>query len=424
MPSTPSVQSSSDWSGATPSLGPPSPHTPLVLAGLEFSLSTATLDALEQVTWDVSSARVSDWFARSPGVEEVARVATCHRVELFLVARSYGDVATWSDRLPGDREAWRLREGRAAVRHLFRVAAGLESLARGEVEVRRQVRLAGASVESRHPRPLLRRTFGAAISAADAVYPASPASRSIAAFAVDRLFELTPVARPRVLVIGSGTVGQQVLLALAGRADVTVAFHVRPPDGRLLRATGARAVPLDRLAEELPLADAVVSAAKFGHRGLRADDLPSRRPQILIDLGVPRNIDPDVRSRPGAHLVDLEDLHARVAPGAAVPADEGRIEELADRHADEMARWLLEPWIGAIRRAAEETRRAELQHARRFLGRLDPDQELAVDRLTRRLVDQLLLAPTAQLRALPPGPEGDARRRLAVELLHPRPSGP
>ncbi len=423
MPSTPSVQSSSDWPGATPASDPTAPHTPLVLAGLEFSLGTASLDALEQVTWDVSAARVSEWFARSPGVEEVARVATCHRVELFLVARSYEDVAAWTDRLPGAREAWRLREGRAAVRHLFRVAAGLESLARGEVEVRRQVRIAGSSVESRHPRPLLRRTFGAAISAADTVYPASSASRSIAALAVDRLFELTPVPRPRVLVVGSGTVGQQVLLALAGRADVTVAFHLRPPDGRLLRAAGARAVPLDRLPDEIPRADAIVSAAKFGHRGLRANDLPAR-PQILVDLGVPRNIDPDVRSHPGAQLVDLEDLHALVARGVSGPPDEGRVEELADRHSVELARWLLEPWIGAIRRTAEETRRSELRHARRFLGRLDPDQELAVDRLTRRLVDRLLLAPTEELRALPPGPEGDARRRLAVELLQPRPSGP
>ena len=404
--------------------GPEAVAVPLALLGLEFSLDTASLDDLESVSRSVTRARVGEWFSRFPGTEEVALLSTCHRVELAVLARFPDELDRWRDVLPGERSSWKAREGREVVHHLFRVAAGRESLAVGEAEVREQVRAAGGSVESRHPRPVLRELLVGAAHAADEVSPTVPASCSIASIAAARLLDLVDRPSPRALVVGSGVVGRQVAEGLSSAARVTIVFHRRSPDESFLRATGARAVPLDRLPEELRAADAVVTAAKFGNHGLRSSDLPRDHPIVLVDLGVPRNIDPGVHELPNARLVDLEELHA-LSEGLA-PADgrDARVEELAGRFSDRLERLLLEPWIESFRRAAEELRRSELANARSFLGSLEPDQEVAIERLTQRLVARLLLAPTEWVRSLPPGPEGDLQRRFAAELLRPRSPDP
>jgi glutamyl-tRNA reductase len=404
--------------GPAPILAPtPEPSlSPLGLYGLEFSLDTASLDALEAVARAVTRAEVEAWFARRPGIEEVALLSTCHRIELVLLARNAEAVEEWRSLLPGTPSAWRLREDRDAVRHLFRVAAGRESLAVGEAEVARQVLAAAHGIESRHPRPVLRELFETAAATATELAAARPLS--IAAVAAERLRSLLRVERPRVLVVGSGIVGRQVVESLGAGARITVVYHQRPPDTSFLRSHDARAVPWEDLGDELARADAVVTAAKFGNHGLGASDLPSQHPLVLVDLGMPRNIDPDVRSLPNVRLVDLEELHARpvAAPGAP---SEDRLDLAARRCAERLQVLLFEPWIDAFRRAAEEVRRSELTTARSYLGALRPEQELAVDRLTRRLVARLLLAPTERIRSLPPGPEGEIRRRWAVELLRP-----
>jgi glutamyl-tRNA reductase len=220
-------------------------------------------------------------------------------------------------------------------------------------------------------------------------------------------------------VIGSGTIGRQVTEHLAPFARVTVVYHHRPPDEAFLAMTGAHAVPLERMAPELATSDAVVTAAKFGDRGLRSTDVPRDRPIVMVDLGVPRNIDPDVRSLANVRLIDLAELRALRSHSALEEDDDLRVAEFAERFADRIDRLLLEPWVDAIRRYAEELRRAEVERARPFLGELDPRQEQAVERLTLCLVARLLLAPTERIRSLPPGPEGDLPRRLAVALLQP-----
>ena len=405
-------------SAAEPEIGP------LAVVGLEFSLDTAPLDALEAVARTLTRDEVGRRFARTEGTEEAALLSTCHRVELVLLLRSPDALEQWRETLPGDSQRWTLREGRGMVHHLFRVASGRESLAIGEAEVAHQVRAAARSIESRHPRPVLRELFEAAVRAAAEVTVPNENAPSIAAAAAARLTELVALPRPRVLVVGSGTVGRQVLTALAPSAELTVVFHQRPPEEMVLRATEARAVPLDRLSEEIASSDAVVTAAKFGNHGLHAVDLPHDRPIVLVDLGMPRNIDPDVRALPNVRLVDLEELHGPPARDPGGSAVDARIAELARHFSDHLELLLLEPWVDSFRRAAEEVRRAELENARAFLGGLDPGQEAALERLTQRLVARVLVTPTERIRALPTGPEGDLLRRWAVDLLRPRPGGP
>jgi glutamyl-tRNA reductase len=420
----PSIHPELSGTSAPPAQGDPPEPTSLHLFGLEFGLATASLDAFDAVSRTLDRHHLEAWFPQLSETEEVALLATCHRIELLLVAHSPREVDRWRQLLPGDQRSWRLRSGREVVRHLFRVAAGRESLAVGEREVRLQVRAAARSTQSRHPRPILRELFHRAADAADEVAPSVPLSCSIAAVAATRVLELAGRSFPRVLVLGAGTVGRQVAELLAPSARVTLMYRRRPPDERFLRVTGARAARVDALSEELAVSDAVVTAAKSGDRCLGPGDLPRGHPLILVDLGVPRNIDPAVRGTPNVRLIDLENLRTTAVQATPSEHDDARLEALAERFCDRLDVLALEPWIAAVRRSAEEVRESELTNARTFLGPLSAEQEVAIERLSRRLVARILLPPTERLRAIPAGPEGDKLRRFALELLRPAPADP
>ncbi len=399
--------------------GPATPPRPLLLFDLECSLGTAPFDVLESAARTLSRSELSQRFADGTGTVELTLLRTCHRVELVGLVRAPEEIDRWRRSLPGPLSAWRYHEGREVVRHVFRVAAGHGSLAQGETEVREQVRGAGRAVLSRHPRPVLRAMFDRATAAARALSDPHEASRSIASVAADHLRTLVSTDRPRVLVVGAGTVGRQVAESLAPHAQVTVLFHQRPPPPSFLEALGADAQPLEVLPRLAATADAIVGAAKLGGHRVGAEVLPRDRPIVVVDLGMPRNFDAAVRSLPKVRLVDLQELYDRARVAGRPPIPDARLEARVDECAEVLERWLWEPWVAALYRAAEATRRSELSTAGPFLRNLDPGDAAAVDLLTRRLVARLLGRSAERIRSLPPGPEGDVRRRLAWELLGP-----
>lgn len=420
MASAPSVQHSGDRSVGPTATDRPSrtvAAAPL-LVGFESSLSTVPLDRLERTAREMGDPWLGDGYDRIEGTQEVALLATCCRRELWLLAQDPDAAAKWRARLPGPGRGWRARYGREAIQHLFRVAGGCESLAFGEKEVRAQVRASARHVLSRHRLRVLKDLFEGAVSAAERAAPVVPESRSIAAIAVDRLLELCEPSAPKVVVIGGGAVGRQVLQRLASRARVTLVYRDRRPDDGFLRLYGVRAVRAEKLRQEAATADAVVTAIKSGVRCLAPDDLPGGRALVVVDLGVPRNVDPRVRGLPNVRLLDLDDLRTATPPAGVTELGMTLLAE-ADAAYERFERLAVEPWIASARRGAEAARAAELSAARPFLGPLSRDQEVAVDRLTRRLVERLLRSPTDRIRQIPAGPEGDRLRRFAVELLQP-----
>ncbi len=388
----------------------------LVLAGFECSLATVPLDRLERTARDVGDRWLTEGYEGIEGTREVTVLGTCCRRELWLVANGPEAAERWRSRLPGAAPEWRARYGQEAVRHLFRVAGGCESIVFGEKEVRSQVRVAARQTLSRHQRRVLKDLFEEAVGAAEAAAPAVPVSRSISALAAERLLEACVPGRPRVVIVGAGVVGRQVVERLGPRARISLVYRERAPDESFLRAHEARAIPTEALRDELREADAVVTAVKSGARSVGPDDLPADRPIVVVDLGIPRNVDPIARTLPNVRLIDLDDLRGSGRPPDA-PATEASLRSRADAAFGRLERLAVEPGIARARRHAESLRSAELATARRFLGQLTPEQERAVERLTRRLVEQLLRGPTERLRQIPPGPEGDRFRRFALELL-------
>lgn len=412
----PATREQPESTGVSPTL--------LSLSGFECSLATVPLDELERVAHAVTREAIRDRFAGAPETEEVALLSTCHRIELLVLTRGRAESDRWREMLPGPLEAWTAREGRELVRHVFRVAAGRESLAYGEAEVAGQVRAAVGTVRSRHPRPVLRSVLREAAATADGLAGPAGTSASIAAVAVDRLLALVDRPWPRVLVVGSGTVGRQVVRALVPHARVVLLFHERPPEAAFLEATGAPAVRMDHLREQIEGADVVVTAAKFGDGALGASDLPRDRPLLLVDLGMPRNVDPAVRALPNVRLLDLGELYARPRAVLGSVLVDRELEERAARCYDRLEPELGSPLVDLLLREAEAARRAEVESARPFLGPLEPGQEAAIERLTRRLTARFLVPATERIRSLPPGATGDAERRRAFELLRPRPPDP
>jgi len=126
---------------------------------------------------------------------------------------------------------------------------------------------------------------------------------------------------------------------------------------------------------------------------------------------------------PNVRLVDLEELHQKFRPSLPPEDFDDRLEAMARASAEDLRRRLVEPWIDARLRSVEAVRRREVANARRFLGDLSPEQEDALEHLTRRLVARLLVPSVRRVRSLPPGPEGDRDRRFALELLGPEGSG-
>lgn len=383
----------------------------------ELSLETTSLEQLEAASQKVTL----DWAEKAwtAGTDELALIRTCHRVELVVRLHGDGEVARWRERLPGPGYAWRTHADQAAVRHLFRVAAGLESLALGEAEVREQVRRAASTVRSRAPRPVLRSLLVAAADSAREQRPNVPTGASIAAIAAERLLIEVARAHPKVVIVGAGLVARQVAETLAGRADVVLLYHTSPPDPRFLRDTASRAEPIASLRRECASADALITAAKSAGRLLEGGLLgPRQRPIVILDLGLPRNVDPAWRDRAEVRLIDLEDLRrsTRAEPPRSFP-DDPRWSDQLERSWSTLERLRAEESADALWRRAEEARRTELAVAEAFLGPLSVEQKEAVDRLTRRLVTRLVGPTAARLKALPAGPEGEEGRRRLLELL-------
>lgn len=418
---------SRDWPAGAPAPAAPSgrsgraaaPGRELDLVGFELSLATAPLDALDAALGELTDQRLGGWFDASELVAEAALLTTCQRIELLLAVRNGTEPSAWSDRLPGGPPAWRYREGRALVRHLFEVASGRCSIALGEGEIRGQVRAAGRSVRSRHPRPLLRTLLTAAADAAAELAPSVPPERSVAGLAAARTEAWMAGRRGTVVVLGTGATGRRLAELLGGRQELVLVYRHRPPPASLLERTGARTASIEELERALAGADALVTAARSDGPCLDARALPRDRPFLLIDLGVPRNVAPDPLPAGALVRLDLEQLRPVDASSREDPPEDRRLIERADRAWDGFAADALEEWIAGFRRSVEAARRAELAVARPHLGELDEGQRIAIERLTRRLVERLVGPATERLRELPPDAEGEELRRLALGLLRP-----
>jgi glutamyl-tRNA reductase len=375
---------------------------------------------------------------------EAVVVSTCNRTELYL-AGGTDDAAIGSARdalveLAGVPETALApvlveRVDEAAAAHLFRVAAGLESLVPGEAQILGQVRDAHRTAAAAGAAgPLLDRLFGQALRAgrrvrAETAIGENPASVSSAGAELAQrvVGELTSA---RVLVIGAGETADLVALNLASRGveEIVVANRSVDRAARVARRVGGIAVGLERVERELESADVVVSSTSAPGIVVAAEQVAGSlrarrgRPLLFLDLAVPRDLDPAINRLPGCFLYDVDDLEAIVAEGLADRRREAsRAEAIVAEEALRFHAWWCSrdvvPAISSLRQRAEEIRAAELARVAGRLDGLSPRERRTVESLTAQLVNKLLHLPTVRLKEAALAPDGGAYARTVRHLF-------
>lgn len=360
-------------------------------------------------------------------------LSTCQRTEVYATWHGQPDddalvAALASDRgVPVDavRAAARTLRGEAAMRHLLRVASGLESFVLGEAEIAGQVRAAAeASRAAGACDVVLEHLMNAAVSASRKARrrtSIAAATRSVASVAVDAVMRSSggTIAGRRLLVVGAGQVAEVVVnRATALGATVTVCNRTRRHAARFA-AAGARVVDLADLPASLGACDIAVLATATPHPLVDARILRTARPVgagelTLVDLSLPRNVDPDVRGLPSVRLIDLADLRDGVTAGNGdLASDVAVAEEIIDAEVRRYLRWLAGRSVAAslrrIHRDAENIAEQELAHA---VAGLPADVHEAMRRALLRTVHRLAHGPTRHLLAA--AQAGDLR---VVDLL-------
>jgi glutamyl-tRNA reductase len=390
----------------------------MTFALVGLSHHVAPVELRERVTLDLAAAA---GVARSLG--DAVCLSTCNRTELYLSEVEEERAAAVLEELAGeplDGVLYRLHEDAAAV-HLFRVAAGLDSLVPGEGEILGQVRDAYESVT---PGPVLDRVFRQALGVGKRVRTEtaigeSPASVSSAAAALAAQV-FGDLRGRRVLLVGAGRIGELAASNLSSRGAriAFVANRTHETARELAHRFGGEPLRLDEVAGRLGDVDVVVSSTSSPDTVLRAADVPARRqrPLFFIDIAVPRDLDPAIGSLGGCFLYDIDDLEAVVAETlAGRRAEAERAEQLVAEEAERFRAWRASldvvPAIASLRARAEEIRAAELAKVR-----VSDDERRTLESVTAQILNKLLHLPTVRMKEAAVGANGavyaDAVRHL------------
>jgi glutamyl-tRNA reductase len=335
---------------------------------------------------------------------EAVVLSTCNRTEVYLVGddpdRVRGQLEERSGlELDGVLARW---DDGEAVTHLFRVAAGLDSLVPGESQILGQVRDAYESALTRGATgTLLNRLFEDALRAGKRVRTEAKLHElpeSVAASAVELgVRELGAVEGARALLFGAGKMSELAARDLQHRGvDVVVSSRTLESAQDLAERVGGRAAAFDAVAVELPEADLVISATRCPYPILHAEAIrPREKPLVLVDVAVPRDLDPAIGELEGCTLFDIDALgEGLVGRDEDIREAEAIVAEEAARFAEWRRSRDAADAIRDLRTRAEEIRSEELARAGGRLSELSPRERETVETLTTQIVNKLLHAPT------------------------------
>jgi len=396
----------------------------VVVVGLNHN--TVPLGMLERM--NVSPTRLpkvlADLLSRE-NITEAVVLSTCHRTEVYAVAERYHggiqDIRNAFSELAfippedfSDHLYSYFDEG--AVSHLFTVSSGLDSVVLGESEILGQVRQAWRRAhEEGAAGTRMAALFRHAIVAGKRARTETAIARgstSLAHAAVAMAAShVGSLAGKRILLLGAGEVGESMAVAVGGidGADILVANRTWDRAVALASRVGGRAVQLDGLRHSLGEVDVLLTSTGAPSAIVDATDLApvvearGGRELLIVDVAMPRDIDPSVATLPGVALLDLDDVRAFVQAGLEERRREvGKVRaivaEEVERYVDSATAREVAPIIAALRARVDELRVGELERQRSRLEDLDPDQRAAVEAVTRGVMAKLLHDPTVRLK--------------------------
>ena len=411
----------------------------LIVVGLNHN--TAPVEMRERVA--VPSSRivkaVHDLASRNH-LAEVVLLSTCNRTEIYVrCTKFHNGVSDVQDFLadqaslePDDfAEHLYTYYDDGAVAHLFRVAAGLDSMIVGEGEILGQVREAWMLSEKEGASgPLLDRVFRHAIEAGKRARSETTISRntlSVSSAAVSLAEQhLGTLDNRSVLILGAGDVAQGMAraLAAAGVSDVAVANRTHARAVELAARVGGRSVTLAEVGDVLANVDLLLTATDSTEVHVERQDIEAvmevraGRPLVVVDVAVPRDVDPGVGLITGVALFDMDSLKAFTDASLyerrrEVPKVQGILMEELERFQLDRTMRTVVPLITALRERGEEVRNNELARSSSRLAGLSDEERASVEALTKSIVSKILHEPTTRLKES----AGSARGELLADAV-------
>src|SRR5579862_7335579 len=406
----------------------------IVLIGLNHR--TATVALRERVVFSAEQAREAAEQLRSRGIfEETLVLSTCNRSELYgvpseLSTNSAGAVelflASFHQLPPSELNdsLYRHRDSNA-VRHLFRVAAGLDSMLLGEAEILGQVREAyRIALDHGATGPVLNRMFQGALEVGKRVRSETEiGTRPVSvAFAGVKLAEriFGKLNTHRALIVGAGATSEQVVRHLCDRGVKQLRVLNRTPEHAVDLAArfGGEVVPWENLSAALDWPDLIVTSVSASEPMLtraiveRAMAVRGNRALLLIDLGVPRNVASEVENLYNVYLYNIDDLTEIVeqnkkARVAEIPRAEAIIDEQVDKFLHWQAGVAAGAVLGDLRNKLAAEHEAFVQERLASMPQLSEQDRAQVAAMLREFVDRVVLTPAERMRGIP-----ELRRKL------------
>lgn len=426
--------------GAMPEAGVSSGMHGLFVVGTSHAAAPASLREALAMSRDRASRFLSELDTVLPSVHEAAILSTCTRTEIYLVAPNRSAAELVRDRLASrardhaplpERHIY-LLAGREAARHVFRVAAGLDSIILGEGQILGQVKEARRLAWSEGTcGTVLCQLLDDAVRCGKRIRTETKLCRgrvsiaSAAAAIVER--ELDGLDGRSVLVLGAGETGTLAarMLAKSSAASLLIVNRTRRAAEKLAGEVGGEAVSLRHLSGALERCDGAICATASTEPVLTLDMLKrvqrSRRDRrlVLVDVANPRDVDAAAGEIEGISLLDLDAMRLRVEDSLArreeeIPPAEEIVEEELKRFVDWLETRDVVPILRALRESFEEIGEEVLDAELRRHGE---EHEEALIRTTRRLINTLLHTPTVRLKTLDPSTHTDILKLRAVEDL-------
>ena len=360
--------------------------------------------------------------AEHPGVDEALILSTCNRVELLAQTRNgsadlRGFVREYFHLDPTelDPHLYEYRE-REAIRHLFRVTASLDSMVVGEPQILGQVKEAYATaraVGAIHSQLdlLLTRAFAVAkrVRTETAVGSSAVSVASVAVELAKKIFG--SLQGKNVYLVGAGKMSELAArhLLAHGAASIFVANRTYDRAIRLAQKFDGQAIEFSRLYETCDRGDIVITSTGSPHAIFRREhgemfmSRRKNRPMFFIDIAVPRDVDPAMNKVDGLFVYDIDDLQQAVASHVADRKKEAeRAEDIINLEVERFHARLqtldVVPTIVSLQDHLETIRQAEIDRVRGRLGPLSPEQEIAIEALTRGIVNKIMHTPISTLK--------------------------
>jgi glutamyl-tRNA reductase len=406
---------------------------PLVVG---VSYRTAPVSLLERVT--VAHTAIPSLLREllaQPSVHEAVILSTCNRVEIYAVVSAFHAGLTELSTvlaahagvpLADLAEHLYVQYDDEAVRHAYQVAAGLDSMVVGESQILGQFREAyGVAAGEGSVGRVLHELLQSALRVGKRVHAETGIDRAgrnvvTAALGLGVAESGLEPARANVLVIGAGAMGALACSTLqrTGVGRLTIANRGLDRATRLAEAYGGTAIDLDGLPAALEAADIVLCAT--ASRGYVLTTLPPGR-KLVLDLAVPRDVDPTLGNLPDVHLLDIERLGSVRVDASAASSDVAAATAIVDEEVVAYAIWLrgteIAPTVAALRARAEGVVTSELRRLAQRRPELSAELRAEIARTVHRVVQQLLHQPTVRVRQLAAEPGGARYAALVRELF-------